>query len=370
MSKAKKEVNAELKNIPTVLAYSKSLESTPALMFASLNNEKEVPIELQETIIKGAISDYASATGQNEKNTEAANIQSLDYAIMPQNSKALKISFGLKVIGNSMSPFLCNNITYENTLKKLAKSYAEKGGYSYLASKYLHQIFLAKWGWRNLDSFAKVTVTLNGDKKNPLVCNSHEIESPAAFQDFLKTSDGKNLLDKFTSALAGKSVLRLKIDGEFVKNELEEVWPSQEFAEKEMSSSDKPKKTKYLYSIPTEDSPRHAALHSQKVGNALRTIDDWWSSESEDVYPIAVEPLGYISSQQRTVRSDSKNDLYSQLKQLEKLQAEVENAKGVLDIGSHIHHVMSCLIRGGVFGMKEDDKKDKNKDKGDDNDNG
>ena len=95
-------------------------------------------------------------------------------------------------------------------------------------------------------------------------------------------------------------------------------------------------------------------IHSQKIGNAIRTIDDW-HARAADYGKIAVEPYGVVAQRAEAVRlPNSKNDLYSYLKDLEGLTERVATAKaGALP--AEAHYVMACLVRGGVYsgGKKE-----------------
>lgn len=87
-----------------------------------------------------------------------------------------------------------------------------------------------------------------------------------------------------------------------------------------------------------------AALHSQKIGNALRTIDTW-HPQTEALGAIAVEPYGSVTSRGIACRQPKeKMDFYTLL----------DNwvIKGMKpDVGQQ-HYVMAVLIRGGVFGEK------------------
>ena len=88
-------------------------------------------------------------------------------------------------------------------------------------------------------------------------------------------------------------------------------------------------------------------MHSQKIGNALRTIDTWYPNEDgEPLGPIAVEPYGSVTSQGRAYRQPKqKKDFYNLLDSwiLKNEAPEPEQQ----------HYVMANLIRGGVFGEKD-----------------
>ena len=102
----------------------------------------------------------------------------------------------------------------------------------------------------------------------------------------------------------------------------------------------KSKKSKILYSV-----DGIAAMHSQKIGNALRTIDTWYPSYGEEgVGPIAVEPYGAVTNLGKAFRSPSdKKDFYTLF--------DKYSAGSPFDSEEDAHYVMSVLIRGGVFGQ-------------------
>ena len=90
------------------------------------------------------------------------------------------------------------------------------------------------------------------------------------------------------------------------------------------------------------------AMRSQKVGNALRTIDTWYPAEEGGIGPIAVEPYGSVTSEGRAYRQPKqKADFYNLLDSwVLKGQAPAEGDQ---------HYLMATLIRGGVFGASDKD---------------
>lgn len=89
-----------------------------------------------------------------------------------------------------------------------------------------------------------------------------------------------------------------------------------------------------------------AALHSQKVGNALRTIDTW-HPQVDALGAIAIEPYGSVTSRGIACRQPKeKMDFYTLL----------DNwvTKGDKPAADQQHYVMAVLIRGGVFGEKSE----------------
>jgi len=82
-----------------------------------------------------------------------------------------------------------------------------------------------------------------------------------------------------------------------------------------------------------------AAMHPQKIGNALRTIDDWHNNKSP---VVSVETFASSSFANLCYRSPQlKNDFYSLLK-------EWVIKGNIIDLESR-HFVVAVLIRGGVL---------------------
>lgn len=89
-------------------------------------------------------------------------------------------------------------------------------------------------------------------------------------------------------------------------------------------------------------SPGFDVIHSQKIGNALRTIDTWYDG-AQDLGPIAVEPYGSVTTQGKAWRQPKqKQDFYT-------LLDDWLLKDKVPPVGQQ-HFVMAVLIRGGVFG--------------------
>ncbi len=113
----------------------------------------------------------------------------------------------------------------------------------------------------------------------------------------------------------------------------QEVFPSQEL----ILDRERGDKSKTLYDVNGV-----GAIHSQKIGNALRSIDTWYPGAEENG-PIAVEPYGSVTTQGKAWRQPKeKLDFYSLLDGwiIKEKQPEL----------SQQHFVIATLIRGGVFG--------------------
>ena len=126
----------------------------------------------------------------------------------------------------------------------------------------------------------------------------------------------------------------LRVEAYVRLGEGQEIFPSQELV---LDGSGNSKKSKFLYQVDGQ-----AAMHSQKIGNAIRTIDTWYP-EADTFGPIAIEPYGSVTSRGAAYRQPkAKEDFYNLLDKWV-LKDEAPS------VGNQ-HYVMGVLIRGGVFG--------------------
>ncbi|MDO5609203.1 MAG: type I-F CRISPR-associated protein Csy3, partial [Pseudomonadota bacterium] len=101
-------------------------------------------------------------------------------------------------------------------------------------------------------------------------------------------------------------------------------------------------KSKTLYSVGPKDH-EIAAMHSQKIGNALRSVDTWYEGADENG-PIAIEPYGSVTTQGKAYRQPRgrKDDFYTLF--------DGWMLKDKVPSVDQQHFIMAVLIRGGVFG--------------------
>ena len=137
-------------------------------------------------------------------------------------------------------------------------------------------------------------------------------------------------------ALSGElAYLLLDISAYALVGAAQEVYPSEELVLDK--GNDKNKKSKILYA-----KNGIAAMHSQKVGNALRSIDTWYPEFDTAQMAIAIEPYGAVTNLGKAYRTPKdKVDFYTLFDQF---------AVGkTLDTVEQEHYVMAVLVRGGVF---------------------
>lgn len=136
------------------------------------------------------------------------------------------------------------------------------------------------------------------------------------------------------SGLAGDQHVLLGVTAYVRVGAGQEVFPSQELILDRGNSG----KSKTLYKV--DDI---AGIHSQKIGNAIRSIDTWYQ-EADINGPIAVEPYGSVTTQGKAYRQprNTKDDFYTLL--------DGWVLKDKVPEPDQQHFVIATLIRGGVFG--------------------
>ncbi|CAI1790910.1 CRISPR type I-F/YPEST-associated protein Csy3 [Serratia ficaria] len=319
----------------SVLAFERKLANSDAIMLAGeWGSDNWQPIGIKEKAVRGTISNrlkntIASDPAKLDAEIQKPNLQTVDVAALPQNSDTLKVVFTLRVLGNLVTPSVCNDQEYQNALQAVIAGYIEEHGFGALAARYAENLANGRFLWRNRVGAEMVSVRVTGSKTWEF--NAHDY----SLREFSQPSGAlSELAGEIERGLSGESFALFNVEAFVRLGHGQEIFPSQELVLDGNS-----KKSKLLYQV--DDT---AAMHSQKVGNALRTIDTW-HSQSEELGAIAVEPYGSVTSRGIACRQPKeKLDFYTLLDRwvIKEEKPPVEQQ----------HYVMAVLIRGGVFGEK------------------
>jgi len=333
----------------SVLAFERKLSNSDALMYAgSWDNRTDSsqwqPISIQSKDVRGTISNrlkntIASDPAKLDAEIQKANLQRIEVAALPFDADTLKVSFTLRVLGNLALPSACNDPAYQAALAEKINAYIEEHQFIELAARYAENLANGRFLWRNRVGAEAVEVRishiLNQQVQKTWVFDGQEF-SLRHFSD--PTGDLAELAEVIRQGLLGSSFAFLKIEAFARLGEGQEVFPSQELV---LDGGRDSTKSKYLYQV-----NGIAAMHSQKIGNALRTIDTWYPG-AEELGPIAVEPYGSVTNRGTAYRQPrDKMDFYTLLDGW-----VIKNNKPPVE---QQHYVMAGLIRGGVFGEKAD----------------
>ncbi|WP_423823559.1 type I-F CRISPR-associated protein Csy3 [Salinisphaera sp. SPP-AMP-43] len=332
----------------SVLAFDRKLDPSDGLFYAGPWSERNASnqwpaVTIREKSVRGTISNRLKTKDQDPAKLDAAienpNLQTVDVANLPHDADTLKVHFTLRVLGGAGKPSACNNANYETKLAEAVSGYVDEHGFATLAARYAHNLANGRFLWRNRlvaeDIEVQIRQFSKGEQQNEWVFDAQTL----GLRDFAADGENQAKLDSLAqviaSGLAGDRYILLDITAFARVGAGQEVFPSQELI-LDRSRGDK---SKTLYDV-----DKVAAMHSQKIGNALRTVDTWYPEAAEkDLGPIAVEPYGSVTTQGTAYRQPkAKMDFYSLLDNWMANDAKPDPEQQ--------HFVMATLIRGGVFG--------------------
>lgn len=344
--------NTQLKTA-SVLAFERKLDPSDALFRAGKWTDRDQAeswpgIPVQEKSVRGTISNRLKAKDQDPAKLDAAienpNLQTVDVAALPHDADTLMAHFTLKVLGNAGRPSACNNADYEQKLQSLVQGYVAEQGFGTLARRYAQNLANGRFLWRNRLGAEDVEIRVRrlegGEPVAGWTFNALDFSMRNFNADGGATSDVEALAEAIRQGLSGERFVLLEVAAFARMGHGQEVFPSQELVLGRGSGD----KSKTLYAVENV-----AGIHSQKLGNAIRTIDTWYPDAEDESSPgpIAIEPYGSVTTQGTAYRQPRQNvDFYSLLDNwVLKDQSPEEDQK---------HFVMATLIRGGVFGDKVD----------------
>ena len=330
----------------SVLAFERKLDPSDAVFHAGRWDDRAQshawqPVTVREKSVRGTISNRLKAKDQDPAKLDAAienpNLQTVDVAALPAEADTLKVQFTLRVLGGAGTPSACNSAAYQAKLLATVQGYVQQHGFGELARRYAANLANGRFLWRNRAGAEQVEVTVE-QMQNGQAAHTWSFDALAlntrAVGAINTEAKGLDVLGQAMAAgLTGSQHVLLRITAFVRQGAGQEVFPSQEL----ILDKDSAGKSKTLYHVDGV-----AAIHSQKIGNAIRTIDTWYEG-AEELGPIAVEPYGSVTTQGKAYRQPKqKLDFYTLLDNwlLKDQVPPVEQQ----------HFVMAVLIRGGVFG--------------------
>ncbi len=334
----------------SVLAFERKLDPSDALFFsgdwASRGTPADwQPVRIREKSVRGTISNRLKTKDQDPAKLDAAienpNLQTVDVAALPLEADTLKVQFTLRVLGGTGEPSACNDADYRKKLTATVGGYVQQQGFGELARRYAANLANGRFLWRNRIGAEQVEVHVahlqEGIPTAQWTFQAHDHSLRTLTAPGSESAELNALASLIESGLAGTSHVLLKLTAFVRVGAGQEVFPSQEL----ILDRGRGDKSKTLYAVGQGDKAV-AAIHSQKIGNALRTIDTWYP-EADENGPIAVEPYGSVTTQGKAYRQPkAKLDFYNLL--------DAWVIKDKVPELEQQHFVIATLIRGGVFG--------------------
>ncbi|OCG44446.1 type I-F CRISPR-associated protein Csy3 [Gilliamella sp. Fer1-1] len=330
----------------SVLAFERSFDISDAI-FAQQDpkdSNKLSPVVVTEKSVRGTISNRLKNAVANDPTKldaeiQKPNLQTVDVAALDADKETLVIKWSCKVLPFLGKPSVCNEIEYQEALEKTTQDYIQTQGLTALAKRYAINILNGRWLWRNRMAAEQISlsITRKVDKDNKGSKDEKTIVEVSDVKQYQLNSfdyDDKAVNDLtalIEAGLLGKEFVIFNVEAKLKMGLGQEVYPSQEL----ILDTGKTK-SKVLY-----EKNKQAAMHSQKVSNAIRTIDTWYEDNAS--FPIAIEPYGSVTSMGHAFRQPKqKLDFYTLF----------DNwvLKGEKPTLEQQHYVIAVLIRGGVFG--------------------
>lgn len=328
----------------SILAFERKLVPSDGRMYGTSWNDRErriLPLSIENKSVRGTISNrlkgsIASDPLKLNAEIKKANPQTVDVCSLGADQDTLALQFTLKVLPGVQSPSACDSPEFAHLYAKTVDAYIENFGFVELSRRYAANIANGRFLWRNrvgVDGLeVQIRSALQGSEK------SWTIDGTQIPIDAFDVSDARviEIADEIARALSGKDQFALfEVTAYARVGTAQEVYPSQEMILD--TGNNRPPKT--LFQI-----DKQAAMHSQKIGNALRTIDTWYPGYQPGAsMPIAVEPYGAVTTEGIAYRPPTtKKDFYTLFDHYAR--------GGSLDSPDDEHYVMAVLVRGGVFG--------------------
>lgn len=296
------------------------------------------PLKLIEKSVRGTVSHRLRKTDEKDllkldMDIANPNPQTVDACSLGENQDTLKVSFTLKVLGGIEKPSACNNEAFLNSYQTVAQNYIQQYGFSELARRYALNIANARFLWRNRIGAEKIEVVVKINEQAPLNFNALDY----SLHNFDTIDENvSQLAEQIAKALKGElPYLLIQVEAYALVGKAQEVYPSEEL----VLDKGKGDKSKILYEVNGV-----AAMHSQKLGNALRTIDTWYPEFDTKQMAIAIEPYGAVTNLGKAYRNPKEKADFFSLFDKYAIGESLANPE-------QEHYVMAVLVRGGVFGQ-------------------
>lgn len=358
-TKTKQETSGKRRLETGMLSFARSLQPSEGLLWGtrSADGKWREPIEVREKGVRGQSSEFKT------DNPGKSNPQVVEAAAIPSGCDGVRLEFSMWVLPHAMKPWACDDADVAQAYVELVRDYAAKGGFDCLARRYLWNIANARVAWRNRYQADDMRVEVEFDNKKITFDPTRlDLETPAN-DERLAAATGSNEPAPVTE-LIGWIAQGLKSEGRPLRvawcarmNEGQEVFPSQEYLRDEKKKEAASRVYAKLPYFWQGRSVYQASMHSQKIGAALRHIDDWHNHAAYKV--IAINPYGGVQETGDVLRVekerkglDAAKSFYALRSNAEELFSAIDAAVGAEEIPGDVHFVIANLVRGGVFGQK------------------
>lgn len=321
---------AKLTKRPENLSFARSMNITEAKFWQTNWNIRKTAKEPLLIINKAVLTTkgYEMEPKKLEKEIMDPNPQKGQVCTLSTEHDTLRVDYGIKFLPVKEGIYSCSDYEYRKILNAFIAQYIDSDGFITIARRIVNNIVNGRFLWRNRKGAESIETVVAIDGREFVFDSKtfnldkfveNDVDINAIAECIAEVFSGKR---EFINA---KVVCYVKI------GEAMEVYPSQEM------TIDEGEKKLFCF----EGS---AGMHSQKINNALRTIDTWYPDYDTYKFPIPVENYGAARSVGIAFRSTEKS-FYSLIDSVLLEGKSIEK--------DDMHYVMAVLIRGGMFSRKK-----------------
>lgn len=353
--------------LPSVLSFRRSIECGDATMSGAVAGGGSIPLDVYlhgQRPTKSFAASKADGDTQGAGANEASNLVYGERAKLPASAEALQVNLQLKVLKINSEPDACNDPAWFHSLSERLQDARSSPAFEHIARCYAYAIANGAWLWRNRDVADDLSITVKygysgGDPTTFVVADaldwplravataSEKAEGKQAPYEQKANYPGFGEFSKAVeAALRGLSrPLRIAVEARIGMAPGQDTWPSQLYIPGGRKVGKVPVGRNLFRVGGAEDGP--VGLTAEKITNALRTFDNSHAHDAFGDEIIPIEPNGGSLRFGLNLRN-GQNKFYKLVPRW--LSGEV------LPIEEEAY-MLSCFIRGGVFGAEREDEK-------------
>ncbi|EGQ8276325.1 type I-F CRISPR-associated protein Csy3 [Vibrio parahaemolyticus] len=275
------------------------------------------------------------------------NIHELDYCSVPYGAKSVECSFSVSFSSELLKPYKCSDAGVKKTLREFVSLYNQRVGLEELIIKYLTNIALGTWLWRNTKRSYCVSIEIRPwpwEGETIIIDDIRKyLKGDRSTNDLLNWNKLiEQVKEAFTDPM-GLCILEVKAN--LIKPTMAQLYPSQMFKEAAKKENNR------LYQSTIIDGIKSPIMGCYKTGAAIATIDTWYPDAEE---PIRVGHYGVDRENSTAYRHpNTGKDFFSILKRTDEFVDRLKDIKELnQDELNDMHFLMANLIKGGLFQEK------------------
>lgn len=346
----------------SVLSFKRINNCSDGLFFGKGRTSKAEALMVREVGVRGPIETRPNNPVKPPKDFLTPNPQVVETCKLQNDMDTLVVKYNLQP-ADWPAPHNCDNPLVREAWGWMHDEFVNEGVYDEVAERFVQNIANARPLWLNRLGCKSISVRvemMNGKEEPEKTWEFDALNDiPLDFYQDVPASAKAQIQDLASELVevykAEAPFKNFRVSIEAVKFFGMEVRPSQEMpASRNQSKPGEP--SKVLYKVDGQ-----AALHPQKITNALWCIDDWYPEATE---PISVNVFGSISQEGFAGRAPrTRKDFYNLFDAANaELCRKIENGEEpkttCLEFGDKCF-LASMMLRGGVFAKSGKESKDK-----------